>query len=382
MAKSVIVAGHICIDITPIFPQKTAIESVGRFLEPGKLLHVERADVHTGGCVANTGLAMKKLGANVRLLGKIGKDPMGAMIRDAMRQDEADRDLITDNEAATSYSVVLALPGLDRIFLHHPGANDTFSEKDISDALLQNAALFHFGYPPLMQQMFAENGKELEALMRRAKQAGAATSLDMAAVDPESQAGQADWKSILKNVLPWVDFFVPSFEELCFMLDREKYDRLAQAANGDEMIQLIDWERDVRPLAAHAMALGCRVILIKCGSKGLYYRTAGQADMKELVDLLGLSLPDWASLEGTQGCFVPQKIASGTGAGDTSIAAFLTAVLRGKTAVESVRLAAAEGACCVTTYDALSGLCTLEELEQRVANGWDYAKGDTKCWSI
>ena len=55
MEKKVIVAGHICLDITPVFPGKK-IRSLGEFLTPGKLLNVEAADVHTGGSVANTGL--------------------------------------------------------------------------------------------------------------------------------------------------------------------------------------------------------------------------------------------------------------------------------------------------------------------------------------
>lgn len=381
MSKSVVVAGHICIDVTPVFPQEQAAAPIDRILEPGKLVNVEQADVHTGGCVANTGLAMKKLGANVKLLGKIGSDPMGTMVLDGMQHFDADHDLIVEQDATTSYSVVLALPGQDRIFLHHPGANDSFSERDIPDEVLQQTSLLHFGYPPLMRQMYASDGQELETLLRRAKQAGAATSLDMAAVDPRSPAGQADWERILSRVLPWVDFFVPSFEELCFMLDRARYDQLAEISAGDEMIGVIDWERDVRPLAARALSLGCRMILIKCGSKGLYYRTTDTDAMQALVKQLSLPAAGWIGCEGTQGCFVPERIASGTGAGDTSIAAFLTAVLAAKPVAACVQLAAAEGACCVTAYDALSGLCMLDELEQRIQNGWAYAKGDTICWS-
>ena len=34
-------------------------------------------------------------------------------------------------------------------------------------------------------------------------------------------------------------------------------------------------------------------------------------------------------------------------------------------------LAAAEGACAVTAYDALGGLRPLDELEARIASGWE-----------
>ena len=61
---------------------------------------------------------------------------------------------------------------------------------------------------------------------------------------------------------------------------------------------------------------------------------------------------------------------SGTGAGDTSIAAFLTGVLRGYGPADCAALAAAEGACCVTAYDALSGIRPIEELMDRIRAGW------------
>lgn len=38
---------------------------------------------------------------------------------------------------------------------------------------------------------------------------------------------------------------------------------------------------------------------------------------------------------------------------------------------ETVQLAAATGASCVTAYDALSGLKSFEELRARIAAGWD-----------
>ncbi|MBP5725741.1 MAG: carbohydrate kinase family protein, partial [Clostridia bacterium] len=86
----------------------------------------------------------------------------------------------------------------------------------------------------------------------------------------------------------------------------------------------------------------------------------------------GLPLnPDaWGARTGIQPSFTADIVRSGTGAGDTSIAAFLTAVLMGKAPAECTALAAAEGACCVTAYDALSGLRPIPELESRIRAGW------------
>ena len=79
MSKKVIVAGHICIDITPVFQGKS-VTNVSDILKPGKLIQMGKAEVSTGGVVANTGLGMKILGADVTLMGKIGNDEFGNLI--------------------------------------------------------------------------------------------------------------------------------------------------------------------------------------------------------------------------------------------------------------------------------------------------------------
>lgn len=363
MAGKVIAAGHICLDITPVFTSGK-VSRPEELLIPGKLLHVDAANVSTGGSVANTGLALKKLGNDVTLMGKIGDDAFGNMVQSILAQHGAGG-LLVDANSSTSYSVVLAIPGVDRIFLHNPGANDTFASQDIPEEALEDAVLFHFGYPPLMKRMYQDDGTELAAMFARMKEKGIATSLDMAAIDPNSPAGKANWKELLAKVLPQVDFFVPSFEEICFMLDRARYDWLSGL--GGDMIDHVDMERDVKPLAEALMELGAGMVLIKCGTAGVYYRTG---NMENVGKRLCLSADNWKHQEGFQKCFQAECVRSATGAGDTSIAAFLTALMRGKTPSQCVALAAAEGACAVTSYDALGGLKTIEELEAAIAAGW------------
>ncbi len=367
--KKVIVAGHICLDITPIFPKEKA-DSLEKVLSPGKLIQTGNIDIHTGGAVANTGLAMKFLGADVTLMGKIGRDTLGTIVCSILKQYGADEGMIFSDTESTSYSVILAVPGIDRIFLHNPGANHTFRASDISGDALREAALFHFGYPPLMRSMYADKGSELVALMRRAKAAGAATSLDMASVDPASEAGNADWEEILKRVLPYVDFFVPSAEELCYMMDRERFAEWQKRASGLDITEMLDGERDVKPLAGRCIELGARVVLIKCGAPGLYYRTADSRALESVGERIRLDPSVWAGAEGFERSYEPDCVLSGTGAGDTSIAAFLTAVLKGYPLKRAVQLAAAAGASCVSAYDALSGLRPMEEMEARIDAGW------------
>ena len=362
--NKVIAAGHICLDITPVFPSGRSYEQICDLLVPGKLVRTEGASVHTGGSVANTGLALKLLGNDVTLLGKTGNDAFGSMVRSILAEYGAGG-LITDENSSTSYSVVLAIPGTDRLFLHDPGANDTFSASDIPDSALTDAVLFHFGYPTLMKRMYEKNGAETKALFRRVSSKGIATSLDLTAVDPQSEAGKADWRTILSEVLPYVDFFVPSFEELCYMLDRPCYDALS--AKGGDMTQQENILSLADNLARQCLELGCGTALIKCGLSGMAWRTGTRERLSRTGERLKLDTDAWADRTGVQPCYPAETVRSATGAGDVSIAAYLTALMNGESPAECVKLAAAEGAASVSTYDPLSGILPLDELKKRIA---------------
>ena len=372
----VISAGHICLDVTPVFPDRKGYGQIGDLLVPGKLIRTEAASVHTGGSVANTGLALKLLGNDVTLLGKIGSDALGGMVRNILAGYGAGG-LITDPDSSTSYSVVLAVPGLDRIFLHNPGANDTFSSADIPESALENAVLFHFGYPPLMKRMYEHRGAELADMFRRVKAHGTATSLDLAAVDPDSEAGKEDWKVILANVLPDVDFFEPSFEELCYMLNRPRYDALA--AKGGDMTMLPGILRDAEALADACLEMGCGAVLVKCGLSGMVYRTGSMERIRAVGKRLKADPGIWAERSGVQSCYRADTVRSTTGAGDVSIAAFLTALLNGESPADCAMLAAAEGAASVTSYDALGGILPLKELKRRINAGWKTMEVPESC---
>lgn len=365
--KKVISAGHICLDITPVFSPAVTGKSTKELFLPGHLIQTENVKISLGGSVANTGLALQLLGADVTLLCKAGTDELGDLIEAELKKRSA-KGLIRDRLSTTSYSVVLAVPGQDRIFLHCPGANSTFSERDIPDSVFEGCSLLHFGYPPLMKKMYANSGEELKTLFSRAHKAGCAVSLDMAAIDPSSEAGQQDWQAFLENILPETDLFLPSFEELCFMLDRNLYERLS--ARGGDMISLVDPERDAAPLAEKCLAMGCGVCVVKCGTGGLYYACGGGEKLERAARCTGFDVSRWQNRKGLQPCFAAEKTVSATGCGDTAIAAFLAALLEGRGPEECARLAAAEGACCVTAVDALSGLETLEALDARIRKGW------------
>lgn len=364
--KRFVSAGHICLDITPAFLEGSGATPQSIF-RPGRLTQVGQATISLGGSVGNAGLAMKKIGIDVTLLGKIGDDAFGQLISSTL-SDLGVGGLIVDPHAETGYTLVLAVPGSDRIFLHNPGANDTFSAEDIPWETIRDAAVFHFGYPTLMRKMYEDGGKGLFVMFRRAKAQETATSLDLTSVDPTSSAGKADWQGILSRVLPVTDFFVPSYEELCYMLERDKWATLT-AESGDPVGHL-SLEKDVLPLAQHALSLGCAIALIKCGTAGMALATADEKRLSRVGKQFGLDVTLWQNRSICVPCYRAPCVRSTSGAGDSSIAAFLAAAAEGRDPESCVRLAAAEGAMAVTEYEAMSGVLPLSELEERIQAGW------------
>ena len=193
-----------------------------------------QTSISTGGAVANTGLALHRLGIETRLLARVGADQFGRTINKwSVRKKTLTPPRLADGitisaETSTSYSVVISPPGSDRRFLHHPGANDDFCADDVRDKALRDSRLFHFGYPPLMARMFADDGVQLTELFRHVKSLELTTSLDMALPDLNSAAGHDNWLTILKNTLPHVDIFLPSLDEILFMLGRKMDTTLSQ----------------------------------------------------------------------------------------------------------------------------------------------------------
>lgn len=359
--KSCVVAGHICLDIIPSLLGTGDFASTFR---PGRLLEAGPAVMATGGAVSNTGRALHKLGINTRLMGKIGNDIFGQAILDIIKgQSEhlADGMRLAPGEAS-SYTIILSPPNTDRIFFHCPGPNDTFTAADVDYQLLQQVDLFHFGYPPLMKQLYQHNGAELVKIFQRAKATGVTTSLDMAMPDPNAPSGQADWPAILKATLPLVDLFVPSIEEILLTLYP---DRFEQIAGGTASIDPPLLSR----VAADLLDLGAKVILLKAGELGLYLRTAGEATLAEMGRACPGDVAGWAHRE----FWVPvfkTTVAGTTGAGDSAIAGFLATLLRDLSPTEAVTIAAAVGACNVEAPDAISGIRSWPETLARIQAGW------------
>ncbi|MEI6148474.1 MAG: carbohydrate kinase family protein, partial [bacterium] len=314
----VMVAGHLCFDIIPNFPD-TGARQIGDLLRPGKLVHVDEAVLSTGGPVSNTGIGLKILGSKVVFTARVGADDFGRMAMERLRRSGNADGIRVMQGAATSYTVALAPPGIDRIFLHNPGANDVFGAEDLKPKLIEQCRHFHFGYPPLMRRMFADEGRELAKIFKLAKAAGATTSCDMALPDPASHAGKAPWKKILERILPYVDIFLPSVEEMLFMLERDTFLKLKAKHHESDLLDVLKAE-DYTRLSGKLLDLGSKMTSLKAGRRGFYFRTKEQSAFKGL----GASRPgnpdNWSAREMWCPAFLCKKMGSATGSGDSSIA--------------------------------------------------------------
>ncbi len=361
MQKKITVAGHVCLDLTPAFLGEKS-QDIGEILQPGSLIRVGELAVTLGGAVFNTGAAFQKLGNDVQVMAKVGSDAFGELAIAEIKKTIPKAFITQDKKDATSYSVVLAPPGIDRIFLHHPGANTTFSLEDINLAIVAESDLFHLGYPPLLDLLIKNDGIALKELLAAVKELGIPTAVDMVAIDPQSAVAQLNWEAIIQNFLPYTDFFLPSAEELAFMIDRPLYETWKKKAQGRDIIDVIDIDYDLKRLSDHLLRLGGQKILIKCGHKGLYLRE-GQTEY-------------------FQEAFVPREVVSATGAGDVAIAGFLTSYLKGETWEKALEIACAMGSACVEQVDFNHSFPGLAFLQKRIDSGWATHKLDLKVWQV
>lgn len=351
-----IVAGYLGVDITPVFPCARASVPLGELLRPGKLIQMEGISFALGGVVANTGLAMRKFGKRIELMGLVGNDTLGDIVLNKLREQGVSSGIRRTSRESTAYGIVIAPPGMDRIFLENPGCNGIFCTDDIDYKTVARGRLFHFGYPTIMQALFVNDGAELRNLMARVHELGVATSLDMTLPDPDSPAGKADWQNILATVLPHVDIFVPSIEELLFMLEPECYAAyLAEAGNGD-IINVIP--RDLyAKLGRRILALGVKILMIKAGHQGAYVCT-GDIEKLNTATTLKLSSNSWNNHEVWIPAFPadPARIKNACGAGDCAVAGLLSAMLDGADVETAGRYAMLAGRDNLYGVDALAGL--------------------------
>ena len=281
---------------------------------PGKSQNaiVDHIEILPGGAVANTGMALARLGVPVSAFAALGEDNIGMVIKDCVKRWASREDVAVIPSSRTTASVVGVSADGDRSFLSTSGACDqfTFTVEQVEREIASGSRAFHLGYAMLLPKL---DGEPLRNVMRRASQLGALTSLDVTYFD------NRPWPDLLK-LMPEIDVFCPNLLE-------------ANAITG---------KSDARGAAKALVEAGVRkFVAVTDGARGA------------LVEVVG---------EGQQ--FIPAdpvKVVDTTGAGDAFIAGVLAAWYRGLPWWTAAQIGALVAATAITGSTRYENLRSLEE---------------------
>ncbi len=281
---------------------------IGRPIEavpaPGALALVESITPHIGGCAANTGIGLHRLGVETAIVGAVGRDGFGQFVRDVLRAEGINARGVVEKDAPTSATMVLVSPDGERAFLHCVGANAAFGSADFRRETLNGAQLLHIAGHGLMP---AFDGAPCAELLSHAQRMGIQTSLDTAGAPGDL------WRQNLRLCLPHLDYFVPSLHEVR------------------------DLFPDCRaPVAARLIDEGVGCVAIKMGEAGSYALNAQGQSAR--ADAFAVAVVD------------------ATGAGDAFAAGFLAATLRALPMETRLKMGNATGARCVSAVGTVAGL--------------------------
>ena len=353
----VVVSGYTCVDMFPDFKSSQSQTSLSDLLVPGKLTEINGINFVLGGVVPNTGLAIKKFNKKVFLNGLVGDDVIGKIAIEWFDKFNLAEGVRTTDKAGTAFSIVIAPPGTDRIFLESPGCNQIFDSGFISFEAIAESRLFHFGYPPLLKQFFQNNGDQLVELFSKVQKMGVVTSLDFSLPDPESESGRVNWPEVMEKILPCTDIFAPSLEEALQIINPGKYTEILSSATRASVVDELILNA-IRETGRKFIKSGVKILLIKAGHLGAYLLTSDVSSLNDKADMK-LDTKNWNHREIWCNAYKadPAKIKNTSGAGDTAVAAFLSAILQGEDPDSSVRYAAMAGRnnlYCKNVYDDLS----------------------------
>ncbi len=271
-----------------------------------------------GGCAANTGIGMQKLGVSTGIMGNTGTDGFGDFVRDVLDEHGLDTTGVArDEKASTSATMVMVSQDGERSFIHCLGANATFTADDIDWELVKKAKLLHIAGHFLMPGF---DGQPCADVLRKAKELGVTTALDTA------WDASGKWLQTLRPTLPYIDYFVPSYSE------------------ARRCVENLEGRDSPENVARFFQDQGVGVVALKMGEVGSYIRAGKEEDYREY------RIPPFRV-----------KALDATGAGDAFAAGFLAGVMHGYDLEKTGKLANATGACCVTKVGTVDGIRSLDE---------------------
>ncbi len=288
--------------------------SVPRFPAAGETLTGGNFQTVPGGKGANQAVALGRLGAPVRMAGRVGDDAFGRRYLDHFRKNGVDvRAVDAVAGTATGVADILVNAAGENCIVIAPGANGLCDLEWLDRALEATADCEIF-----LLQLEIPLDTVAEAV-RQFRKMGKTILLDPAPAVPLSE-----------DVLSAVDFLTPNETEL-----KAVTSGLPEDAGIEERVR-------------HLVGGSGRVVVHKRGADGAYI---GTRDGIEHVP--GFSV----------------RAVDTTAAGDTFNAGLAAGLAMGWPLRDAVRLANAAGALAVTAYGAQEGMPSLEQAQALMARG-------------
>jgi sugar/nucleoside kinase (ribokinase family) len=279
-------------------------------IPPGGGCHpLEEITLAVSGAAGTAAIAAAKMGLRTLAVGGVGNDLMGDWVLARLASFGVDCSLMQRQDGwKTSSSIVTTRRDGSRPALHMAGATGSFFVGDAMVGKAVDATVFHAGGVGLMHAM---DGRRTAEVLRAAKAAGAATTVDIFAGSPDDLPAVA-------RVLQYTDYFMPSIEE-------------AQALSG---------RHDVVDAARFFLDLGARACVLTLGDQGAYYHDRQGAAFR---------MPAFeVAVKCTCGC------------GDAFNAGFAVALVKGFDIESAVRFAQATAALNATGLGSQAGVESFE----------------------
>ncbi len=297
LCVGIIVADHIC---TPIDHVPAA----------GELVLADRLLLTSGGCAANCSVDLAKMGVNAAVLGRVGDDLFGPIVREMLKKDGVDTtSILTTPNSDTSQTLIVNVKGQDRRFIHTFGANAKLRASDIPLERVKSAKVLYVGGYLLMPNLDQEG---LLHVFQAARAEGVKTVLDVGVPKP------GEYLSQLNQLLPHVDVFLP---------------------NDDEAEMILN-EPDPYRQALRFQDMGAGTVIITRGEQGSIL-VHGQERLEA-----GIFRMDYID---------------GSGSGDAFDAGYIVGLLRDEDSSGCLSLASALGASCVRAVGTTPGVFTAQE---------------------
>lgn len=220
---------------------------VTRIPDGGRADYIEEIRMTVAGTAGATAVDCAILGLRTLAVTTVGKDEMGDFLVAKMQGFGVDCSMVArDGSVQTSATILPVRPNGERPALHVPGTAATFTvPADRLDAAL-DARIVHVGGTGLLK---AFDGEPTLELLRRARALGRITTFDLIQATPETFR-------LVKPMMPFVDYFVPSLEEAA------------------EMAGL----HDPKAVAAFYRDLGAKNVILTMGGDGVFVSPADGDD--------------------------------------------------------------------------------------------------------